>query len=493
VVARTFHRALALIYGIAWLSLGAQVEVLIGSRGLLPIAPYLERAPRDFVDFPTVFLWGAGDAALVGGIWVGLALAVLWLLGVAPRLMAALSALLYLSYATAAREFLWFQWDSMLIEAGILAAMLPRDREAPLAHLALRLLLFKVYFESGLAKWTSPVADWESGTAMVHYYETAPLPGPLAWTAHHLPLWWHYLESRAVLVLETALPFLFFLGRRPRRVAAVLFSGFMVADILTANYGFFCYLTLVLHLLLFDDRDLERSRDWLAARAPATLGRLRQCLARLPRPLGRLRQRLARLPRALAGLGPRLARARRPAAIALVIIYVSLSALEAAATIYGYRGADAIRRHHVRWRVFNSYHLFASVTVDRFEPIFETFDGQRWTEHHLRYKPGAPGERPGQLLPHLPRVDFRLWFYGLSFVQARPPAYVSTLLERLCHDPDAVASLFARPLPAAPEAVRVSFQRYRFTTGAQRESTGAFWQREPFSALPPRPCRPRLD
>ena len=34
---------------------------------------------------------------------------------------------------------------------------------------------------------------------MTYYYETAPLPTWLAFTAHHLPVWWHHLESRATL------------------------------------------------------------------------------------------------------------------------------------------------------------------------------------------------------------------------------------------------------------------------------------------------------
>src|SRR5256885_8382782 len=44
------------------------------------------------------------------------------------------------------------------------------------AHLLLRVLLFKLYFESGIAKWQSGLHDWHDGSAMTFYYETAPLP-----------------------------------------------------------------------------------------------------------------------------------------------------------------------------------------------------------------------------------------------------------------------------------------------------------------------------
>ena len=40
-VAWLFHRLLALVFVDAWISLGVQVGRLIGSRGLLPIAPFL--------------------------------------------------------------------------------------------------------------------------------------------------------------------------------------------------------------------------------------------------------------------------------------------------------------------------------------------------------------------------------------------------------------------------------------------------------------------
>ena len=81
--------------------------------------------------------------------------------GARPRLCFALSTLLYLSYVTITRDFLSFQWDNMLIECGFLAAFLRTDAPAPIAHFLFRVVLFKLYFESGLAKWGSPIRDWQ--------------------------------------------------------------------------------------------------------------------------------------------------------------------------------------------------------------------------------------------------------------------------------------------------------------------------------------------
>ena len=56
--------------------------------------------------------------------------------------------------------------------------------------------------------------------------------------------------------------------------------------------------------------------------------------------------------------------------------------------------------------------------------------------------------------PHQPRVDFQLWFHGLAVRSV--PAYVATLLDRLCHNAEAVQPLFADALPPQLKHVRFS-------------------------------------
>ena len=158
-VARLFHRWLAAVFLVAWMSLGSQIELLVGSHGLLPLADFLDAARAGGVglaDFPTLLWLAPGDGALLVGTWLGAVLALVWLAGARPRLLAALSTALYLSYAVACRTFCSFQWDNLLLECGLLAALLPTRRPSPTAHLLLRLLLVKLYVESGIAKWQSP-------------------------------------------------------------------------------------------------------------------------------------------------------------------------------------------------------------------------------------------------------------------------------------------------------------------------------------------------
>jgi hypothetical protein len=140
------------------------------------------------------------------------------------------------------------------------------------------------------------------------------------------------------------------------------------------------------------------------------------------------------------------------------------------------------------WRVANAYHLFGHITRVRIEPQFQTLVSGQWREHDLCYKPGSVQRPPPYVAPHQPRVDFRLWFYGLSFRRGLP-RYVDALLDRMCRDPLAVAPLFDGALPAAPDAVRIVFYRYRFTTPQQRAQRGAYWDRERVAVSPARSCR----
>jgi uncharacterized membrane protein YphA (DoxX/SURF4 family) len=286
---RLFQVLLSLVFLNAWLSLASQVDVLLGHRGLMPIEPLVERLQQrgvGFSEFPSLLLLGASDDALHTLLAWGIALSIVSLMGVYPRLAFAANTASYLSVAIAGRNFLAFQWDNLLLECGLLASFLSSDGKQRWAPFLFRVLLFKLYFESGIAKWQSPIRDWQDGSAMTYYYETAPLPTWIAWYAHHLPAWWHHFESRATLVLELVIPFGIFGPRKLRLFAFAAFTLFQIFNAATANYGFFCYLAVVLGVFLLDDADIERARARLARAAqlvPAPAHRLAARAAALAR------------------------------------------------------------------------------------------------------------------------------------------------------------------------------------------------------------------
>src|ERR1700741_2565347 len=121
-----FLRGLALVFLIAFLSLWVQIDGLIGSRGILPVAEFIGNVRRfssdaSFLDLPTLSWWSASDASLhlqgAAGVLLSLAL----LVGFAPRASLILLWALYLSLTTAGQVFLSFQWDVLLLETAVFA------------------------------------------------------------------------------------------------------------------------------------------------------------------------------------------------------------------------------------------------------------------------------------------------------------------------------------------------------------------------------------
>lgn len=447
-------RLIGVVASIAFASLYVQVLVLYGARGLLPVCSWLDSAGSQagWLDLPTLFRFGCDDTALqalaIAGVVVGLVLAA----GLVPRVCLALLWVFYLSFATVGRDFLQFQWDNLLLESLFFAFLVApstmrlRDGGPPgrVASFLLLWLVFRLHFESGAAKLLSGDPTWRALTAMVDYYETAPLPTWVGWYAHQLPETFHIVAAVFTLVVELGAPWLLWAGHRLRAVAFVAMVALQAGVILTANYTFFNYLTIVLCLFVLDDDHLPRERG-APRNTPA------------PHP-GVLRRGLA-----VAG-----------AAVVVFLSFVSFSNFLAPLP-----GLNPLRRELGTWRTINAYHLFATMTLVRREAVIEgSDDGVHWQPYEFRYKPGDPMRRPRFVAPHQPRVDFRMWFLLLGSRWGAP--YFDTLLDRLLHDPPAVASLFVDdPFPLRPPRfLRVSVYRYRFTDVEEGQRTGAWWERE---------------
>src|SRR5262249_7466700 len=155
----------------AFASYAVQVDGLIGSTGILPAHEYLaiirdHYSPSEaWREYPTLFWLDSSDAALRGTCGAGAGLAVALVCGVAPRLVLVLLWAAYLSLTVAGGVFLGFQWDNLLLEAGLCALFVaprgvwPRERwrepPAPIALFVPRFLLVKLMFLSGIVKLTS--------------------------------------------------------------------------------------------------------------------------------------------------------------------------------------------------------------------------------------------------------------------------------------------------------------------------------------------------
>ena len=132
-----------------------------------------------------VFWMDPSDFAIQAACWAGAALSLLLIFNVLPGLSSFLLYALYLSLFYAGPIFMGFQWDLLLLESGFLALFLSIATKPGIW--LLRWLLFRLMFLSGSLKLLSGDPTWANLSALSYYFQTEPLPTPLAWYAHHLP------------------------------------------------------------------------------------------------------------------------------------------------------------------------------------------------------------------------------------------------------------------------------------------------------------------
>jgi predicted DCC family thiol-disulfide oxidoreductase YuxK len=466
-----FLRLLGLVYVSAFLSLRVQIIGLVGARGILPVGSFLVAVRTNFGSvgyrlFPTLAWLNSSDASLKLLCGAGAVCGLLVVLGVAAGPALALAWAGYLSLVTVGRDFLSFQWDILLLEAGFLAMFLapwcplepPWRSGSPAASGTVlwlgRWLLFRLMFLSGAVKLLSGDPNWRNLTALQYHYWTQPLPTPPAWYAAQLPAGFQKLSVLMVFVLELVIPFLVLAPRRLRLAGATVIAGFEVLIGFTGNYAFFNLLTIMLCVLPVDDS------FW------------RRCLPK------RMVQKItAERP---AGV---LAPAGRVARVALAAVILIISVSEMVITFGHVDALPGLARRIVDWQspycLANSYGLFAVMTTSRIEIVVEgSSDGQSWLPYEFKYKPGDTRRAPPWVEPHQPRLDWQMWFAALGTYQQNR-WFVNFMIRLLEGAPEVTALLEQNPFPdAPPHYIRAMAYDYHFTDLAARRNTGDWWRRE---------------
>lgn len=512
-----FRASLGLVYLAAFLSLLVQIDGLVGPSGILPAGEFL-RAVEQGTGSRAEALWraptlawiSAGESALTAMAGLGAGAGLLLALGVRPLISAAAAWVLYLSLTVAGQEFLAYQWDSLLLEAGFLALFLVpagwpastdsgpggdggTGRAAGLRAGFFRAprpgrlgawlgawLLLRLVLESGLAKLAGGDPVWLDFTAVVHHFETQPIPNPVAWFAHQLPWWMDRAGTAGALLVELPVPLLLLLPRRPRHLGAALVIGLQAAIFVTGNYGFFNLLTVAIAFLALDDA-LWRGLLRRVGAGRRLLDRLRTSGTAG----GRVRAALLVPYAALAvGVGgARVVRTATPGALPGLVAGPVDAAAEAVAP----------------FRLVNGYGLFADMTTARPEIVVEgRRDGGEWRAYDFRYKPDDTGEMPPQVAPHHPRLDWQMWFAALRARRApdgAPPRvrydrWLLRFVAELLRGTPAVTGLLDESSPfrrRPPDAVRARLVEYRFTGWEELHGSGRWWSRgdAPELYLPP--------
>ncbi len=351
------------------------------------------------------------------------------------------------------------QCDSLLLDATLVA--IPLARSEPLrARLSGRgpstphalwvfaptFLNLRLVFASGVVKLASGDPVWRELRALDFHYWTQPLPGPLSHWVHQLPGWVDHASCAGVFALELVAPWLLLAplalgGVRLRRVGVVALVSLQLLIMATGNYGFFNLLSIVLCLPAVDDAWWQAAFKRFGRSPPEPRGQV---------PPERSTRFGARCITAGAGL------------------LILLNAVPLGATLFGWGlYPDSVRRAWSATRplhIASSYGLFARMTTTRTEPVFEgTRDGSTWEPYVFRYKPGDPSERPTQSAPHMPRLDWSVWFAALG---SSSHLDVAEALRECLRDaePDVLDLLRHDPFHGErPREVRMRSVRYEFT------------------------------
>lgn len=449
-----FLRLFGLLFFAAFVSFGVQASGLIGSQGILPVSELVNVVQSQlgwirYYALPMVFWISSSDFTIQATCWGGALLSLLLVFNIYPRINLFLSYLLYLSLLTAGQVFMTFQWDTYLLETAILAIILVGT--PTLGIWLLRWLLFRFILDGGLVKIFSGDPTWQNYTALSYYFNTEPLPTPLAWYAHHLPASILSSATIATLIIELGFPFLIFFPRKIRFIAAYGIILLQSIILLTGNYNFFNLLTILLCLTLFDDAAIKKI-------IPSSFT---QFITKHQNNI-----RIHKLTKIFSGL------------IATILILLSLIQIQvrfignAPSPLYWtYVYSQPLH-------LVNPYGPFAVITTDRMEIVIEgSDDGNNWKEYGFKYKPDDVNKPLSWNIPHQPRLDWQMWFAALSDSESNP--WFGRFMQRLLENSQPVLGLLAtNPFPNnPPKYVRAQFYQYNFTDKEERDKTGAIWDR----------------
>lgn len=444
------ERSIAAIYLVAFVAAANQGRALIGEGGILPAPAYLKKTR--LAGSPSVFHLHFSDSALLGACWGGAALSAALVAGVpeaGPEWTLVLAWLvvwaLYLSVVNVGQIWYSFGWESLLLEAGFLAAFLGPDREAPpvLVLWLLRWLLFRLELGAGLIKLRGDRC-WRDLTCLCYHHETQPMPGPLSWGFHHLPRFAHRAEGAANHLTQLVVPWLLF---TPEPIAGGAAAAMVLTQfwlVASGNFSWLNFLTIVLALSALD-------ASWLHHLLPLATPTL------------------------------------YPPSLSFTVTTIALAAAVAALSWWPVRNLAS--SHQQMNAPFNPLHLvntygaFGSVTRVRYEVVVEgTLDRaggpeSEWREYGFKGKPGDVRRLPRQVAPYHLRLDWLMWFASISpgYAAGWFEAFVVKLLEA---DRRVLRLLAYDPFGGeAPRFVRANLYRYRFSSWQALRRERAWWER----------------
>jgi hypothetical protein len=483
-------RFVGVLHVLAFASLIPQVELMLGSRGLVPAPERLARIRRDFpglrrfFEYPTVLWLCSSDRAVRTIPWLGVLCGLCAIVGGPVGYAAlALAWLLWLSLESAA---LIFPWDTMLQEVGFLVLFVPvapllpsvAASELPLPTVAFmfRWLVLRLMWGFGKLKFIGAKKD--DALYLRGFFVWMPSPTRLAWFGHHAPQWMLRNMLYFMFAAEVIAPLLGFFSGPLRLVSFALLTGLMLGIHATGNWGLFNIGYILLCVCLLDTQsslfDLGHEPwasmlwTWPSVAVNAVL-------------LLMFLTGVVFLVAADSWVGRTFMHWpledmtwNRPWARALVKYFRAIAP----------------------FRIVNGYGVFPpnSVPPLRIITVFEgSNDGVSWHAYRYKFLPTQPTDRPPFVAPHHPRIDmavvyagacvFDASFYssligdGTPYAAYTASSWLDRIAQRLLRgDPVFLRALKNNPFPEGPpKFVRGSAMAMAPTPLAERRATGRWW------------------
>lgn len=108
-------------------------------------------------------------------------------------------------------------------------------------------------------------------------------------------------------------------------------------------------------------------------------------------------------------------------------------------------------------------------------------DDQNWQQFDLRYKPGLPSRSLARVVPHLPRLDLKMWYAARSSLQNNQ--WLQTYVYRLAtKEKDVTASLARDTIIPPVTQVRVATLLYKYAAKDSKQPFTGHWSQSKFKS-----------
>jgi len=520
-------RAQGLCYAAGFLVSAMQHRATWGSDGLEPIFPATQTSKYGLT--PLFWFLRYGDLQLEFVSWLGYGSALV-LLTANQRYACGAAILCWLAYMSIinlrAGMTYHYGWEWETCELGILAIFLSSpifwpesSKVASMPPSTVIIFLFRWFaFHSligaGMSKCGSHSSPcWFDLTCTTTHYFTQPIPNPIAYTMHFLPLWAHKLEVGIVFFEQLVLPFFFLAPHRGLRIAAgCLEIWFQFCIVFAGNYSHLNFLAALPCIALLDDQFLVqcgnaiqgcfRSINFRAREAIAPLFPTDEAEAEETEPLIEERRDVeAPMPDPPSSeLNEEQKKTQWNAAVfhktACWVVFFIMLNLSGNPLRESFTDSPWINSYDPLF-LMTSQGVFGFVNAHRVNLVLEyshdTKEPTSWKPLPFKALPSEIDKAPRFLSPYHSRLDWQTWIdvtaHGEhrdgSIVVPPVPSFIKTLLYKIMSGDQNAAALLSPPnglfYPSdpttfqPPKAIRASMYMYEFedTPGSKN-----WWKRE---------------